>query len=102
MTTGTSASTGPSLAPSSSTSQPAAITIKNFAFQGPASVSPGAKITVTNKDSTSHTVTSDTNGQFDVNVPGGGTATFTAPTKAGHYPYHCNIHPSMHGTLTVQ
>ncbi|MGI8612722.1 MAG: cupredoxin domain-containing protein [Nocardioidaceae bacterium] len=40
---------------------------------------------------------------FDVNVTaGGGTATFTAPTKPGSYPYHCTYHSSMHGTLVVK
>jgi len=34
-------------------------------------------------------------------VPGGSTQTFTAPSKAGSYKFHCNIHSSMHGTLTV-
>jgi len=37
----------------------------------------------------------------DLNVPGGGTATFTAPAKAGTYPLTCDFHPQMHGVLTV-
>ncbi len=31
-----------------------------------------------------------------------GTATFTAPTAPGTYPYHCIFHANMKGTLTVK
>jgi plastocyanin len=64
-------------------------------------VSPGATITVDNKDGTDHTVTSDTGNAFD-DAASPGTSTFTAPTKPGSYPFHCTIHPSMHGTLVVK
>jgi plastocyanin len=46
-------------------------------------------------------VTSDDGTSFDVKVAGSGTATFTAPSKAGTYAFHCNIHSSMKATLTV-
>jgi plastocyanin len=81
---------------------PAKITIASFAFTGPLTVSPGATVTVTNTDAVEHTVTADSAGTFDVSVPGGQTMTFTAPTAPGTYPYHCSIHPSMHGTLIVK
>jgi plastocyanin len=77
------------------------ITIKSFIFTTPGSVSPGATITVDNKDGTDHTVTSDTGNAFD-DAASPGTSTFTAPTKPGSYPFHCSIHPSMHGTLVVK
>lgn len=101
----TPSSTSTSSAPSTSaaTSDTAAISIKDFAYQGPASVKPGAMVTVTNADSETHTLTSDESGEFDVNVTGGGgTATFPAPSKPGSYPYHCNFHGDMHGTLVVK
>lgn len=79
----------------------ATITIKNFAYQGPGTVAPGAKITVSNQDSEAHTVTADTGG-FNVTVPAGGSATFTAPTTPGSYAFHCNFHGNMHGSLVVQ
>jgi plastocyanin len=48
-----------------------------------------------------HTVTSDDGKSFDVTVNPGKTATFTAPSSPGTYKFHCKIHSSMHGTLTV-
>jgi plastocyanin len=79
-----------------------AITIKNFAFS-PASitVAPGATVTVTNSDSVAHTVTSKTGGFDTGDIQAGQSQTFTAPNKAGSYPYICTIHQYMTGTLTV-
>jgi plastocyanin len=90
----------------SSSAAPAAasaITIKDFAYGDPISVSPGATVTVTNMDTAEHTVTADQGSAFDVEVKGsGGTATFTAPSQPGTYTFHCTYHPNMHGTLTVK
>lgn len=81
----------------------ALITIKDFKFTVPASVAPGSKITVKNADDASHTVTSSTKGAFDVKADGGGgTSTFTAPTKPGSYPFVCTFHANMMGTLVVK
>jgi plastocyanin len=77
------------------------IMIKDFGFSVPGSVQPGAKVMVTNEDSTAHTVTSDESGLFDVNVDAGKTVMLTVPDKAGSYPFHCTYHPQMHGTLKV-
>ena len=80
-----------------------AITIKDFAYQAPASVAAGSTITVTNMDPQSHTVTSDDGTSFDAAVAGNGaTATFKAPSKPGTYKYHCTYHGNMHGTLVVK
>ncbi|MFE4835958.1 cupredoxin domain-containing protein [Arthrobacter sp. NPDC056691] len=79
-----------------------AITIKDFSYQTPASVSPGATVTVTNMDSADHTVTADEGSAFDAEAQGRGTATFTAPSKPGTYPFHCAYHANMHGALTVK
>jgi plastocyanin len=77
------------------------IRIQNFQFSIPG-VKPGETVNVQNNDSTTHTVTSDKAGQFDVgNVDPGKSATFTAPAAAGSYTFHCKIHSFMHGTLTV-
>lgn len=88
---------------SSPDSMPAAmITIKNFDFGAPITVSPGASVMVMNGDTETHTVTADSGSAFDTTVTAGGKATFTAPTKPGSYPYHCNFHADMHGTLIVK
>jgi plastocyanin len=80
----------------------AMITIKDFAFQDPSSVKPGAQVMIMNSDTATHSVASDTSGLFDVTVDAGGTAKVTAPTKPGSYPYHCTFHSNMHGTLVVK
>jgi plastocyanin len=77
------------------------IHIKSFAYQSPASVAAGSTVSVMNMDATSHTVTAD-DGSFDVTIKPGATATFTAPAKAGSYPFHCTFHSNMHGTLVVK
>lgn len=99
-----SGGTSPSAASSSASprSGSAAIGIQSFSYTTPASVTPGATVTVTNHDSVAHTVTSDTSGQFNVNVQPGGSATFTAPNSPGTYKFHCIYHGNMHGTLVVK
>ncbi|MEU8624760.1 cupredoxin domain-containing protein [Streptomyces sp. NPDC048669] len=80
------------------------MSIKDFKFR-PAdlTVAPGAKITVTNNDTTTHTMTATKGKAFDTgDIAPGKSATFTAPSKAGGYPYDCTIHPFMTGTLTVK
>ncbi|BFV55714.1 hypothetical protein KCMC57_up08180 [Kitasatospora sp. CMC57] len=79
------------------------VSIKEFTF-GPDTftVSPGATVTVTNEDSTAHTLTATGKGGFDSGTIGAGkTATFTAPTAGGSYPFICTLHQFMKGTLTV-
>lgn len=83
---------------------PDAISIKNFMFSPMTlTVSPGAKITVTNEDSATHTLTATGDKAFDTGeVDPGKTVTFTAPSKAGTYSYLCDIHQYMTGTLVVK
>jgi len=78
------------------------ITIDKFAYSLPASVSPGAKITVQNKDGENHTVTADSGGAFDAKAEASASITFTAPMKPGSYPFHCTYHSNMHGVLVVK
>jgi plastocyanin len=106
---GHSAQTRPSASvtqPSSSPSGNAApakamIMIKSFAYTGTTKVAPGTTVTVMNADSEAHTVTADTGGAFDVKIDPGASATFTAPSKPGTYPYPCSYHATMHGVLRV-
>jgi plastocyanin len=76
----------------------------------PIKVKVGGKVTWTNKDSVQHTVTSgkagspDSGKEFDSGLtklinPG---ATFEHTfTKAGTFPYYCQLHPTMTGTVIV-
>ena len=80
----------------------ATITISSMSFGDPITVSPGAQIAITNKDSVEHSVTSDTAGKFTVDIDGSEEGTLTAPTEPGEYAFHCKYHPSMHGTLIVK
>jgi plastocyanin len=104
--------TAPTTAPAQSQAAPAsagggggganAVTIQNFAF-GPATlnVAVGTTVTWTNADSAGHTVTAD-DGSFDSKTLATG-ATFTQTfSTAGTFAYHCTIHTSMHGTVTVK
>ncbi|HEX8081523.1 MAG TPA: cupredoxin domain-containing protein [Jatrophihabitans sp.] len=90
----------------SMSSQPAAqaavITIDKFDYSVPASVSPGAMITVENKDGEKHTVTADNADAFDVEVDGDGNTSFKAPTTPGSYPFSCIFHSNMTGVLIVK
>jgi cytochrome c oxidase subunit 2 len=80
------------------------ITAKNFAFEPTqVDVPAGAEVEVTfvNKDDTAHTFTALDFG-VDVRAEGGETvtATGTAP-DSGFTTFHCSIHSSMMGTITV-
>src|ERR1700722_18400521 len=79
------------------------ITISNFMYSPmELTVSPGATITVTNKDSSTHTLTA-TGGRFNTgDVTQNQTKSFKAPMQAGTYHYICNIHQYMLGSITVK
>ncbi|TGD89956.1 plastocyanin [Mycolicibacterium sp. CH28] len=78
------------------------IGIADMKFTSPVSVPPGATVTVTNSDGVEHTVTADAGNAFNVEVGDKASATFTAPSQPGTYPFHCAYHPMMHGQLIVQ
>src|ERR1044072_3011039 len=80
--------------------QPATLTVKK-----------GDTIQVQNKDTTPHTVTSgktleDPNKgkDFDTSIisPSASAQISTSNLKAGEFPFHCDLHPYMTGTLKVQ
>lgn len=82
------------------TGQGSAVSIVDFSFDpAAASVATNGFVTWTNNDGRSHTVTFDT-GPNCGSLSGGGTETVQF-TVAGSYPYHCNIHPDMTGTVEV-
>jgi plastocyanin len=79
------------------------IVIKDFGFTGDLTVRPGVTVKVINKDSFTHTLTDKKTHKWDTGeiAPSGGSATFTAPSKVGRYPFGCKIHPEMKATLVV-
>ncbi|MGH3829416.1 MAG: cupredoxin domain-containing protein [Pseudonocardiaceae bacterium] len=82
---------------------PNTVVIKNFTFM-PASVTvaPGTKVTVINEDQATHTFTARDKSFDSGHISGGQRAEVTAPSKPGTYPYICDIHQYMMGTLIVQ
>ena len=92
-----------SASPTASTSASTTTMIQaiNFAFQPKTlTVKQGTPVTFQNSDTATHTFTSDS-GAFDSGrVPPGQTFSFTF-AKVGSFPFHCTIHPSMTGTITV-
>ena len=78
-----------------------AVSIKDLAFN-PSEITAkvGDVITFTNEDSPNHTATLDQGDCGTENLSNGasGGLTFSA---AGTYPFHCAIHSSMTGTITV-
>lgn len=81
--------------------------VRVFQFQpGALEVHAGTRITWSNEDDITHTVTSGMpgrpDGRFDVQLAGKGaqgSATFTTP---GVYPYFCARHESMRGEVVVR
>jgi len=66
------------------------------------SIKMGTQVEWLNTSDAPHTVTSDAAGDFNStsNITQNQTFKFTF-TKAGTFPYHCNIHPYMKATITV-
>lgn len=102
-----SGSTTTTKAPAGATSDPksaaSSVTIQGFKFE-PASltVKLGTQVIWTNRDDVEHTVTAipgDTL-MFDGTVSGGSSYSYTF-TRTGQFPYVCNNHPGMEGTIIV-
>ena len=69
---------------------------------GPVSAKVGDVITWTNQDSVPHKVALDDGScTMSSNIPpGGGKASLVFSTP-GTFPFHCTVHPSMKGTITI-
>jgi plastocyanin len=91
------------------------VTIQDFSYSNASvSIKAGGEVTWTNNGPSSHTATSDTPGAFNSGTllpptggdpyggggSGGGAFQVTLGTP-GTYTYHCALHPTMHGTVTV-
>ncbi len=78
------------------------VAIQNFAFSpDPVTVNVGDSVTWTNNDNVPHTATADDDSFDTGNLDNGGSDSITFNT-AGEFPYHCEVHPEMTGTVIVQ
>ena len=77
------------------------VAIQDFSFQ-PSSltIKAGDRVVWTNQDSADHTVTADDGSFGSPNLSQGETYSHTF-AQAGTYGYYCALHPSMHGSVTV-
>ena len=80
------------------------VVIRNFAYiPQNLTVKAGTTVAWENNDTVAHTVTSDPGAPsaFDSGVLNPGGVFSITFTTVGTYSYHCNIHPFMHGNITV-
>jgi len=101
-----SSSSSPSSASSPTSAANVTITITgingNMSFNPPsATMTVGQTVAWVNADSITHDPVQD-GGAWDAGaIAGGATSTPLKMASAGTFPYHCSIHPSMVGVLTV-
>lgn len=79
------------------------IEISNFTFSpNTITVKPGEIITITNRDTVGHSLTSDS-GLFDTGILSKNESSeVKAPIEPGEYGYHCTPHPNMKGKIIVR
>ncbi len=79
------------------------IQISNFAFvPSTLTIRKGDTVVWTNTDPVSHTVTSDSGSELNsALIPNGQNYSHTFNT-AGTYSYHCSVHVTMKGQITVE
>ena len=83
------------------------VTIQTFQFNPtPIEVAAGTRVSFTNQDDITHTVTSGTpdspDGKFSHRLEGKGTTATVELGKPGVYPYFCERHRSMRGEIRVK
>jgi plastocyanin len=99
----------PTTPTSSGTTSTADVTITIVGMNGsqsylpnPATVKVGQTVSWRNADSVTHTATAD-GGAFNTgNIAPGAVSAPIAMSSAASVAYHCTVHPTMVGTLTVQ
>jgi plastocyanin len=76
------------------------VKIANFSFMpGKLTVTKGTKVMFANSDSAAHTATGK---GFDTRTILRGKAKSVTFSKKGTFAYHCEIHPTMKGTIVVK
>ncbi len=88
-------------APSGEAARSERVEIIEFAYQpDPVVIQVGGKVNWLNEDTAPHTATAD-DGSFDTGNLEKGKLKGETFKAAGTYPYYCEIHPTMHGTVEV-
>ena len=88
-------------APSGEAQRSEKVQIVEFTYgPDPVVVQTGGKVIWQNEDTAPHTATAD-DGSFDTGVLERGKIKAETFKQAGTYPYFCEIHPTMHGTVEV-
>ena len=83
------------------------VTIQTFQFKPtPVEVPAGTKVSFTNQDDITHTITSGSpdspDGKFSHRLEGKGSTVTVELGKPGVYPYFCERHRSMRGEIRVK
>lgn len=87
--------------PSGEAARAEKVKIVEFTYQpDPVEVRVGGKVVWQNEDSAPHTATAD-DGSFDTGTIEQGKLGSETFKEAGSYPYFCEIHPDMRGTVEV-
>jgi plastocyanin len=88
-------------APSGEAPRSEKVQIVEFTYQpDPVVVQAGGKVIWQNEDTAPHTATAD-DGSFDTGIIERGKIKSETFKEAGTFPYFCEVHPTMHGTVEV-
>ncbi|MGC1164553.1 MAG: cupredoxin domain-containing protein [Solirubrobacterales bacterium] len=97
----TSEPSGNAPAPSGEAVRAAKVKIVEFVYgPDPVTIQAGGKVIWQNEDTAPHTATAD-DGSFDTGTLERGKIKSETFKQAGTFPYFCEIHPTMHGTVEV-
>jgi plastocyanin len=88
-------------APSGEAAKAEKVKIVEFTYQpDPVVIQVGGKVIWQNEDTAPHTATAD-DGSFDTDLLQRGKIKSETFKEAGTFPYFCEVHPTMHGTVEV-
>ena len=99
--TGATGATGPTGPAGAALPQTSHTDISNYRFSD-VTIKTGDTVIWTNQDSVFHTVTSDSGTELNSPQLANGQTYSHTFTVAGVYTYHCTMHPSMTGEVTVE
>jgi plastocyanin len=89
-------------APAGAAVMSATVDIRSFKYK-PATVTvkKGGRVRFVNADNAAHTATADDR-SYDTQTIDQGKTRMVSFTSAGTFPYHCDFHPFMKGTVVVK